>query len=129
MEMKFELKSSKNLDETIVSLVENLKLEGFGVLWDFDMKSKLAEKDVILGANYRVLEVCNAEKAKLVLECNENMVYFLPCKIVVSQKDEEVRVGMIRPTALVEFMDEDPTLLELAHDVERHLKRAVMESV
>lgn len=128
MEINFELKSEKNFEETLSSLVENLKLEGFGVLWEFDVWEKLQEKGLEFDYNCRILEICNPHKAKAALDINLDAAYFLPCKIVVSEKTDGVYMGMLRPSMMMEMLG-DEELLATAHDVERHLKRAILESV
>lgn len=128
MEINFELKSEKNFADTLSSLVDNLKLEGFGVLWEFDVWEKLQEKGLSFDYNCRILEICNPQKAKEALDINLDAAYFLPCKIVVFEKVDGVYMGMIRPSLMMEMLG-DKELLTVAHDVERHLKRAILESV
>jgi len=128
MDINFELKSEKGFEETLDSLAENLKAEGFGVLWSFDVGEKLREKGMVFDHRCRILEICNPEKAKAALDINLDAAYFLPCKIVVFEREGAVYMGMIRPSLMMEMLG-DQELLTTAHDVERHLKRAILESV
>lgn len=128
MDIHFELKSEKNFTDTLGSLLDNLKYEGFGVLWEFDVWEKLQEKGLSFDYNCRILEVCNPQKAKEALDTNLDAAYFLPCKVVVFEKADGVYMGMIRPSRMMELLG-DQELLIVAHDVERHLKRAILESV
>ncbi len=128
MEINFELKSEKSFEDTLASLAENLKLEGFGILWEFDVWEKMQQQGLEFDYNCRILEICNPQKAKAALDINLDAAYFLPCKIVVFEKDDGVYMGMIRPSLMMEMLG-DQELLVTAHDVERHLKRAILESV
>lgn len=128
MDINFELKSEKGFEETLDSLAENLRAEGFGVLWSFDVGEKLREKGMVFDHRCRILEICNPEKAKAALDINLDAAYFLPCKIVVFEREGAVYMGMIRPSLMMEMLG-DQELLTTAHDVERHLKRAILESV
>lgn len=128
MQINFELKSEKSFEDTLSSLVDNLKLEGFGILWEFDVYEKLQEKGLSFDYNCRILEICNPQKAKDALDINLDAAYFLPCKIVVFEKTDGVYMGMIRPSLMMEMLG-DKELMTTAHDVERHLKRAILESV
>lgn len=128
MDINFELKSEKNFQDTLTSLEENLKTEGFGILWAFDLKEKLNAQGYPFAYNCRILEICNPQKAKDALDINLDAAYFLPCKIVVFEKPEGVYMGMMRPSLMMEMLGDDE-LLVTAHDVERHLKRAILESV
>ena len=128
VEMTFELRTEKSMDEVRASLLENLQTEGFGVLWEFDIQEKLQEKGVILERPCRVLEICNPSQAKAALDINPDAAYFLPCKIAIMEKVDGLFVGMLRPALLMELLG-DEEVQQTAHDVERHMKRAIMESV
>lgn len=128
MEINFQLKSEKGFDETLGALAENLQKEGFGILWEFDVPEKLKEKGFTFETRCRILEICNPAKAKEALETSMNAVFFLPCKIVVFEQEGAVFMGMIRPSLMMELL-EDQAIMPLAHEVERHLKRAILESV
>ena len=51
------------MDETIERLEENLKQEGFGVLWRFSVTEKLQEKGLDFSAPMAIFEVCNPQEA------------------------------------------------------------------
>lgn len=121
--------SSKSLDETIQSVVENLKTEQFGVQWEFNINEKLSGKGFDLDAQYRVLEVCNPKEAYRVLSENPLVSYFLPCKIVVYEdKEGRVKLGMPKPTALISMV-EDNALKDIAADIEKRLVTCIEKSV
>ena len=121
--------SPKNLEATIKSVVENLKEEAFSVQWEFNINEKLAAKGLELDGQYRVLEVCNPKEAQRVLSANPLVSYFLPCKIVVyKEKDGQVKVGMPKPTALINLV-EDKGLKNMADDIEKRLIASIEKSV
>ena len=121
--------SSKNLEETIKSVTENLKNEQFGVQWVFNINEKLSAKGFDLDAQYRILEVCNPKEAHRVLSQNPLISYFLPCKIVVYQdKEGQVKVGMPKPTALISMV-EDNNLKDIAVDIENRLVACIKNSL
>ncbi|MED4923501.1 DUF302 domain-containing protein [Anoxybacillus geothermalis] len=111
---------STGMDETIEHLEENLKQEGFGVLWQFSVTEKLQEKGLDFSTPMVILEVCNPQEAARVL--NENLLvgYFLPCKLVVYQENGTTKIGMPKPTMLVGMVNE-PALKEIAEDIEKRL--------
>lgn len=120
--------SSMGMQETIDKLQENLQEEKFGVLWEFDVKGKLNEKGLDFEDPFVVLEVCNPHEAKRVLDVNKLVGYFLPCKIVVYKEEEQVKIGMPRPTELMKAVD-DSQLTEIAEDIEKRLIAAIDKSV
>jgi len=110
----YTVETGKSVDEAIAALEANLKEQSFGILWQLDLPAKLREKGVEVSLEpYRVLEVCNPREAALVLGENELSGYFLPCKIVVYQRDGRTKIGLPRPEALMSLM-EDGMLQETA---------------
>ncbi|KJE26039.1 hypothetical protein LG52_958 [Geobacillus kaustophilus] len=108
------------MDETIKRLEENLKQEGFGVLWRFSVTEKLQEKGLDFSTPMAILEVCNPREAARVLNENVLVGYFLPCKLVVYQENGATKIGMPKPTMLVGMMN-DPALKAIAGDIEKRL--------
>ncbi|MBF0706695.1 DUF302 domain-containing protein (plasmid) [Alkalihalobacillus hwajinpoensis] len=124
MKFDFTLKTSLAIDEVVSSLEQSLKEDGFGVLWDFDLTGKLQEKGMDFNTPYRVLEVCNPKEAERVLNENKMVGYFLPCKIVVYEEDGETFVGLPRPTALIDFIN-NQKLSDIASDIEKRLTTSI----
>lgn len=112
--------TSKTIEEAISAVTEALKEEKFGVQWRFDIKDKLHEKGVELEKDFVVLEVCNPHEAKKVLTANSLVGYFLPCKIVVYEDDNQTKIGMPKPTELI-GMVADEVLMGVAKDIEQRL--------
>jgi uncharacterized protein (DUF302 family) len=107
MSFTYTVKTQKNIDDVITTLTEDLKEIGFGVLEILDFKKILAEKNVELSNNYRLMEVCNPNLAKQVLEANPDLGLLLPCTIAVYQKDNENYISLARPTSLLSMVSED----------------------
>lgn len=128
MEFHFTLETNKTVDQAIQSLETNLKEEGFGVLWTFNIKDKLEEKGFSLDEEFFVLEVCNPKEAERVIKENKLVGYFLPCKIVVYKENGQTKIGMPKPTALISVID-NPQLQEMAKDIEVRLIGCLEKSV
>ncbi|OCA82934.1 DUF302 domain-containing protein [Pseudobacillus wudalianchiensis] len=108
------------LEEAVTKLESSLKSEKFGVLWQFNIQEKLQEKGVEFNKKFIVLEVCNPQEAKKVLEEENLASYFLPCKIVVYEENGQTKIGMPRPTVLISLLENDK-LKEAAKDIEERL--------
>jgi uncharacterized protein (DUF302 family) len=128
MKFNFTLETGKNVHEAIESLEANLKTEGFGVLWTFNIKDKLEEKGFSLEEEYYVLEVCNPKEAERVIKENKLVGYFLPCKIVVYKEAGQTKIGMPKPTALISMIDNEQ-LKEMAADIEHRLISCMEKSI
>ncbi len=128
MDIIFERKTDKSFEEAVLDLKESLKAKSFGVLVELNLKDKLKEKGQDFNTNFLVLEVCNPEKAKTVLEKRIEAGYMLPCKMVVYEKEGAVWLGMQNPKKLIELVG-DESLKEIAEEVYDHLSQAILDAV
>lgn len=124
----YTVETDKNMDDAIKDLETTLKEEKFGVLWTFDIKEKLQEKGLEFEKEFRVLEVCNPGEAQKVLNENEMAGYFLPCKIVVYEKNGKTKIGMPKPTSMISMLNDDK-LEQFAKDIEDRLIECINKSV
>lgn len=123
----YTVATEKDPKQAISSLEESLKSEGFGVLWNFDLTAKLQEKGMDFNTPYTVLEVCNPKEAQRVLSENLLVGYFLPCKIVVYADQGTTKIGMPRPTAMIDMLHNEE-LKTLAKDIEQRLIACIDKS-
>ena len=124
MSLIFEVKTNKDFETAVIDLKKSLTENSFGVLWEMNFKDKLQEKGLDFNKNFKVFEVCSPPRAKVVLDQNLEAGYMLPCKMVVYEKDGEVRIGMMKPTSMAELMN-DKGLTDVADEVETILRKAI----
>ena len=128
MDLKYEVKTSKTFSTAVEDLKKSLSENKFGVLWELNFKDKLEEKGLDFHQNFKVLEVCNPKQAKEVLDRHIEVGYFLPCKMVVYEKENSVFIGMMRPTSMIGMLGQEE-LLSIAQQVETVLKKAIDEAI
>jgi len=128
MDFNYEVKTSKTFSTAVEDLKKSLSENNFGVLWELNFKDKLEEKGLDFHQNFKVLEVCNPKQAKEVLDLHMEAGYFLPCKMVVYEKENSVYMGMMRPTSTIGMLGQED-LLSIAQQVETVLKKALDESI
>jgi len=128
MEFNYEVKTTKPFLTAVEDLKKTISENKFGVLWELNFKDKLQEKGLDFQKNFMVLEVCNPKQAKEVLDRHIEVGYFLPCKMVVYEKENSVYMGMVLPTAMIGMMGQ-AELLSVAQQVETGLKKALDEAV
>lgn len=128
MDIVYEKRTDKSLEEAIQALEENLKENNFGILWKLNFKDKLAEKGLELKDDFVVLEVCNPKQAKEVLERNVHVGYVLPCKMVVRTEGNKTYMGMTSPEKLIGLFDESELSI-IAESVETILKKSITSSI
>ncbi|PID01587.1 hypothetical protein CSV67_13680 [Sporosarcina sp. P2] len=124
----YTVETSKSKDEAVKDLEANLKDEKFGVLWNFDLTAKLQEKGTDFDTPYTILEVCNPQEANRVLSEDLLVGYFLPCKIVIFEEEGTTKIGMPKPSALIEMVNND-SLKEIAVDIEKRLIGCIDKTV
>jgi len=122
MEFKYEVSTSLTVEEAAAAITEGLKEAGFGVMWSLDVPAKLKEKGFELGRAIRILEVCQPAKAKQALEEDVRIGYFLPCKIVVYEKDGRAAAGFVRPGMFAGFFPDSKVFPALAAEVDTVLR-------
>ena len=128
MNIVYEKITTKNLNDSIKSLEDNLKKQGFGILWQLNFKEKLEEKGLEFKDDFVILEVCNPKQAKEVLEENIHIGYVLPCKMVVRSENNKTYIGMTSPEILIGLF-ENPELREIAKKVEESLRNSIEASI
>lgn len=126
-EMIYAVPTGKSVDQAARDVESALAQRKFSVLWSLDVNDKLREKGLDLQRRFRILEVCSAPRAKEALETNPLVTFFLPCKVVVYERDGHTEIGLPRPTGLIGLVG-DERLQPLAHEVERTLVEAVEQA-
>lgn len=121
MELIYQKKSPYDLKETITRFKAALPDAGFGVLWELNFKDKLMEKGFDLPKDFYVFEVCNPSKAEKVLNEMVEAGYFLPCKMAIYQKGQDVFIGLPKPVDLISLLTSDDLLKAFAEEVEEAL--------
>ncbi len=124
----YTVKTDLSIEKATEKLQGNLKEEQFGVLWQFDIKDKLQEKGLDFDTEYLVLEVCNPKEAERVLNKNLLVGYFLPCKIVLYKDENQTKIGLPKPSAMISMVD-DSELEEIAKDIEDRLIQCIDKTV
>lgn len=128
MDIIYEKKTSKTFEEALDSIKKELKDRKFGVLWELNFKDKMAEHNIDFNNNYKILEVCNPQKANEVLLRHLEAGYFLPCKMVVYEKNGYVFIGTAKPEMLIGMMEFDD-LKDVATEVQEILTQAIDAAV
>ncbi|SRR5690625_2729804 len=124
----YTVETDKTMEKAIQSVEENLKHEQFGVLWQFDIQKTLQNKGLEFDDPFVVLEVCNPNEAQNILSKNKMVGYFLPCKVVVYEEEGKTKIGMPKPTELIQMV-KDEELMETARSVEARIIKAINQSV
>jgi len=113
-----------NVDDIVGKIEQAAKDNDFGVLDIHDLKKKMAAKGVDFASECRIIEVCNPNMAKQVLEKNMVISTALPCRISVYQEDGIVKIATIKPTYMLDLFD-SPALKSVAQSVEETIIKII----
>lgn len=128
MHYAFEEKSAHSYEKTLENLKSAIIDQSFGILYEVNLKDKINGKGLEFDPNFTVLDVCNPKIAKDVLDAQIEVGYFLPCKVVVYEKNGDVYAGVLKPTVLMDMVNNN-TLNAAAEEVEDILIKAVKAAV
>lgn len=126
--IKYEAVTGKSFEGAVAGVVRSLEEQKFGVLWKLNFKEKLKEKGIDFDNNFMILEVCNPHKAKEVLTGHIDVGYFLPCKVVVYEEKDEVKIGMMDPEMMIGMLGYND-LADTAKEVRNTLVTAIENSL
>ncbi|KKR75770.1 MAG: hypothetical protein UU21_C0028G0002 [Candidatus Levybacteria bacterium GW2011_GWA2_40_8] len=102
MEFDYTVTTEKSFDRAVTAVEEETKKAGFRVLYIHDVSAALKEKGFKIEP-FRIIEVCNAKSAYMVLQADIKIGLCLPCKINVYQKDGKTYISGMRPVILSQF--------------------------
>jgi uncharacterized protein (DUF302 family) len=119
--------SSKPLDQVAKDVEAAAARHRFGVLGVHDLRAKMNDKGVDFTRECRVIEVCNPQQARVVLEANLEISTALPCRISVYEQDGRTVLATIKPTAMLELFAASG-VQHVAADVEATLVQIMDEA-
>ncbi|HAO61670.1 MAG TPA: hypothetical protein DCQ90_07080 [Erysipelotrichaceae bacterium] len=124
MIQEYSKTTSLSYEKTLEILKERLMEEKFGVLIAIDLPQKFKEKGLESTEKFTILEVCNPFEAFKAVGFDPKVAYFLPCKLIVREKNDIGVIEMIRPSSMIVEL-QNPSLNEFALDIEHTLIRVI----
>lgn len=116
---------SKNFDDAVKLITEELKTEGFGVITEIRMHEKLKEKLEVDFKKYTILGACNPAFALKALRLEDKIGTMLPCNVlVIEQENGQIEIAAINPVASMQSIS-NPELYDVAHKVSLTLRNVV----
>lgn len=113
------------LAQGVVSVIEALKKEGFGILTEIDVQETLKKKLGVDFRPYRILGACNPPFAYKALQAEDKIGLMLPCNVIVQEiSSGSIEVSAIDPVASMQAVD-NPQLREVAEQVRLKLKKVI----
>ena len=117
---------SIGFDQAAAKLPEALKQEGFGVITEIDLQQTFKAKLGVDFTRYRIFGACNPSFALELLQGNERMGVFLPCNVVLYEKEDgRAAVGAVDPLQTLGAFAVGSEIAELAREVATRLERVL----
>ena len=126
--MYYIVETVKSFEQAATDLDAAVKKHGFGVLHIHDLGNTLRSKGMAFDEQCRVFEVCNPAQAVKVLASDMRLNMALPCRISVFTQTGKTMIGLIKPVEMLAALSQDPTLLQVAKEVEESTIRMVHEA-
>lgn len=119
----FTVNLNGNFDDIVTKVTEALKVEGFGVLTEIDVKATLKAKLGLEKRPYKILGACNPQLANQAIDAEPDIGLLLPCNVVVREaEDGTIVVGFMDPAAVLGMVGREE-LNTLGAEVRARLER------
>ena len=113
-------------ETALEKIVAALKVEGFGILTEIDVKETLKKKLNVDFERYKILGACNPPFAKKALDIDRSVGTLLPCNVYVQELGpNSTKISAIDPLKMFQFLpikDLEPVGLESKTRLTRDVK-------
>ena len=116
--MYFIVETDKSFAQASTDVDSAVKGLGFGVLHVHDLGGTLRSKGIAFEEECKIFEICNPAQAAKVLATDMRLNMALPCRISVFTEQGKTKIGLIKPVQMLSALSQDPTLLQVAKEVE-----------
>ena len=116
--MYYIVETDKSFAQASTDVDSAVKGLGFGVLHVHDLGGTLRSKGIAFEEECKIFEICNPSQAAKVLATDMRLNMALPCRISVFTEKGKTKIGLIKPVQMLSALSQDPTLLQVAKEVE-----------
>lgn len=125
--MLVKLSTDKTVSEAAVALQAAVEANHFGVMQVHNLKETMAKKGVDFARQCLILEVCQPQQAKKVLEQDMSISTALPCRISVYEEGGKTMLATLKPTTLLAMFNA-PQLIGVAQEIEDTIVKIMKEA-
>jgi uncharacterized protein (DUF302 family) len=119
----FTVRLQSDYETTLARTIDALKVEGFGILTEIDVKETMKKKLNVDLAPYKILGACNPQLAHRALSADPQVGLLLPCNVTVRQlEDGATEVALIDPIMMMSVVNH-PDLKPVADEARARLQR------
>ncbi len=125
--MLIKFPTDKTVSEAATALQAAVQNNRFGVMQVHNLKETMARKGVEFDRECMIVEVCQPQQAKKVLEENMSVSTALPCRISIYDEGGKTILATLKPTALLAMFNA-PHLAGVAREVEDTIVKIMKEA-
>jgi uncharacterized protein (DUF302 family) len=113
-----------SFDDARARVADALKVQGFGILTEIDVKATMKAKLNREFRRYVILGACNPELAHRALDTELAVGLLLPCNVCLWEEEGGTVVSIAKPAAMFEIV-KNAALQPLVDEVDERLRRAI----
>jgi len=125
--MLVKLSTDKTVNEAAVALEAAVQANHFGVMQIHNLKETMAKKGVEFERECLIIEVCQPQQAKKVLDQDMSVSTALPCRISIYKEGGKTILATLKPTTLLAMFNV-PQLEGVAQEVENTIIKIMKEA-
>lgn len=125
--MLIKFPTDKTVSEAATALQTAVQTNHFGVMQVHNLKETMAKKGVEFNRECLIVEVCQPQQAKKVLDENMSVSTALPCRISIYEEGGKTILATLKPTALLAMFNA-PQLAGVAQEVEDTIVNIMKEA-
>jgi uncharacterized protein (DUF302 family) len=125
--MLIKLTTGKTVSEAAAALQAAVPANHFGVMQVHNLQETMAKNGVELARECLILEVCQPQQAKKVLEQNMSVSTALPCRISIYEESGKTILATLKPTTHLAMFN-TPQLEGVAQEVEAAIVKIMKEA-
>lgn len=125
--MLFQLTTDKTVSAAAAALQAAVQANHFGVMQVHNLKETMEKKGVEFLRECLIIEVCQPEQAKNVLDQNMSIATALPCRISIYRDGGKTVLATLKPTILLAMFN-TPQLEQVAKEVEDTIIKIMQEA-
>ncbi|EMY81103.1 MULTISPECIES: DUF302 domain-containing protein [Psychroflexus] len=111
--------------EVIDKVKKGLKVEGFGILTEIDIKETMKKKLDVDFKQYKILGACNPPFAYKALQAEDKIGTMLPCNVIVQEIETDViEVAAVNPMASMQAVNNEK-LNDIANEITAMLEKVI----
>ena len=125
MSYYFSKKLPVTFEKAVSKVIEELRLEGFGILTEIDVTETLKRKLDVDFPNYTILGACNPPFAYRALQAEPHIGVMLPCNVIIRElEDGKIEVAAVDPLASMQAIQNEE-LQSIAEEIQMKLKKVI----